>query len=524
MKNEDDSRHFLDSRRQLPACPMSTQCLLYADWLDGLDNSGSQGSQSAIEDDSDAREKRFIEQLRAHVPTCPTCRATLVEVRRQREAIRLSLRTGEREVPSTAARIIAAMRQESLMTPSTPQTSQEHERSPHDFLVQLPPVETPVPKQRRGSWMEFLSIAVAAAIVLLTIGVLGRFVLSHGNMGSATSSAGTASNGAGQTLSASWSSVIVTYKLDNKTVIANYNPLSGQHVELASFPQSQVSVDGVAHNAYQVLYHVYDGTNTRYYVYPQTQQPIYTVTGTGGSAFWSSADNDRYLFINTQQSIVQVDVVAHTSHLLSLPAKSPMALFYRDNYLYYVQAPNDLASYSSGILYRLDISISTSVPTMITSCPDPMNVWLSPVGSTVYYNCPSKSKNALFSVNGDGTNARLLRTDAGQLIGYASDNSLIVLLANNQHYQVVQLGANGQPDRVLLSDIAPGATSVQASDVAVAPYGYVLVARAVYANNVEKLVYGDLMTQATQEVQLPVGVHDIHAIGWDRLIPTPSGG
>ena len=524
MKNEDDSRHSLNSRRQLSTCPMSTQCLLYADWLDGSGSQESQGNQAAIEDDSDAREKRFIEQLRAHVPTCPTCRATLAEVRHQREAIRSSLRTGEREVPSTAARIIAAMRQESLQTPSTPQTSERSEHSLYDSPVQSSLVETPVPKQRRGTWMEFLSIAVAAALVLLTIGVLGRFVLSHGSMGSANSATGSTSSGSAQTLSASWSSVIVTYKLDNKTVIANYNPLSGQHVELASFSQSQVSVDGVAHNGSQVLYHVYDGTITRYYVYPQTQQPIYTVTGMGDSAFWGSAVNDRYLFINTQQSIVQVDVVAHTSHLLSLPAKSPMAIFYRDNYLYYVQAPNDLASYSSGVLYRLDISTDKSVPTLVTPCPDPVNEWLSPGGSTVYYNCPSKSKNALFSVNVDGTHAQLLRSDAGQLIGYAADNSLIVLQVNNQHYQVVQLGASVQQDRVLLPDIAPGATSVQASDVAVAPYGYVLVVRAIYANNVEKLVYGDLMTQATQEVQLPVGVQAIRAIGWDRLIPIPSVG
>ena len=525
MNNEDDSLRHMNLHHQLPACPFSTQCLLYADILDssGVDNLDN---WSTIEDDRDAREERFIEQLRAHVPTCPTCRAILADVRRQRETIRATLRTGERAVPSTAPRIIAAIRQETAATPLTPQPPIRDERSQQDISLQPRIVETPLPERRRGRWMEYLSIAVAAALVLATIGVLGRFVLFHGGAGSASSSngTGTTSNGPVQTQSASWSSVIVTYTLNGTSFITNYNPLSGQHVELASFTHGQVAVDGVAHNGHQVLYHVYDGSQTRYYVYPDTQTPVYTTPGQGGSGIWSSGDNDHYLFINTQQGIAQIDMVTHSSHLLSIPkpATSPMAVFYRDNYLYYVQAPNPLASYSSGILYRLNISDNQSNPTQVTPCSHATNPWLSPGGSTIYYNCGSQGQNALYAVNVDGTNAHLLRTDAGPLIGYAADNSLIVLRVNEPHLQVIQLGANVQQDRVLLSDIAPGAVSLQASDIAVAPYGYAEVTSATYANNMGKLWYGDLMTQATQEVQLPMGVHNVHAIGWDKLIPIPS--
>ena len=530
MKNEDDSLRHLNSHSQLPDCPLSTQCLLYADMLDspGVNSQDNQGSWSTIKNDRDAREERFIEQLRAHVPTCPTCRAILAEVRSQREAIRSTLHVGEREVPSTAPRIIAALRQEASITPLTPHTPVPTERVQHATSLQPHIVETPVPKQRRGRWMEFLSIAVAAALVLLTVGVLGRFVLSHGGAGSAASnSAGTGgiSNGPVQTQSASWSSVIITYTLNGTTFITNYNPLSGQHAELASFTHTQVAVDGVAHSGYQVLYHVYDGSQTRYYVYPDTQTPVYTITGHGGSGIWSSADNDHYLFINTGQGIAQIDVVAHSSHTLSFPkpATSPMALFYRDNYLYFVQAPNPLASYSSGILYRLNLQDNQTNPTQVTPCSHPTNPWMSPSGSIIYYNCGSQGQNQLYAVNVDGTNAHLLRTDAGPLIGYAEDNSLIVLRVNEPHLQVVQLGASTQQDRVILPDIAPGATAIQTSDIAVAPYGYALVTKATYANNVEKLLYSDLMTQDTQEVLLPVGVHDVHAIGWDKLIPTPTG-
>lgn len=527
MKNEDDSLRHLNSHSQRSTCPLSTQCLLYADKLERSDED-SQDNWSTIEDDSDAREERLIEQLRAHIPTCQTCRATLASVRRQREAIRTTLRSGEREVPSTAPRIIAAIRQESMAAPLTPQTSIRNEQ-PRNRTMQSRIVETPVPERRRGRWMEYLSIAVAAALVLLTIGVLGRVVLSHGGAGSAASSSsgtGGISNGPVQTQSASWSSVIITYTLNGTSFITNYNPASGQHAELAAFTHTQVAVDGVAHSGYQVLYHVYDGNQTRYYVYPDTQTPVYTTTGQGGTGIWSSADNDHYLFINTQQGIAQIDMVAHSTHILSFPkpATSPMAMFYRDNYLYFVQAPNPLASYSSGILYRLNLQNNQSNPTQVTPCSHPTNPWLSPSGSTIYYNCGSQGQNQLYAVNVDGTNAHLLRTDAGPLIGYASDNSLIVLRVNEPHLQAVQLGANIQQDRVILPDIAPGATSVQASDIAVAPYGYALVTKATYANNVEKVLYSDLMTQATQDVSLPVGVHDVHAIGWDRLIPTPSAG
>ncbi len=530
MKNQDDSQHHLNSHSQLPDCPLSTQCLLYADMLNspGGGSQGNQDSWSTIRDDRDVREERLIEQLRAHVPTCPTCRAILAEVRSQREAIRSTLQVGEREVPSTAPRIIAAIRQESAAAPRTPYPSLRQEHSQRVSSIQSRIVETPMPERRRGRWMEFLSIAVAAALVLLTIGVLGRFVMLNGSMGAANSAAGSTSNGSGtsQTQSASWSSVIVTYTLNGTSFITNYNPLSGQHAELAAFTHAQVAVDGVAHSGIQVLYHVYDGSQTRYYVYPDTQKPVYTITGQGNFAIWSSGDNDHYLFINTGQGIAQIDMVAHSSHLLSLPkpATSPMALFYRDNYLYFVQAPNPLASYSSGILYRLNLQDNQSNPTQVTPCSHPTNPWLSPSGSTIYYNCGSQGQNALYAVNVDGTNAHLLRTDAGPLIGYASDYSLIVLRVNEPHLQVVQLGASTQQDRVILPDIAPGATSVQASDIAVAPYGYALVTKATYANNVEKLLYSDLMTQDTQDVPLPVGVHNVHAIGWDKLIPTPSAG
>lgn len=534
MKNEDDSLHRPHSHRQLPLCSLSTQCLLYVDRLDRLD--GMDRSENTrwtvFEGDEETREEQLIEQLRAHIPTCPTCRAVLADVRRQREAIRHSLFLGEQEVPSTASRIIAATRREAVSTPFPQQFPIDDELRQDEQGVFPRIVETPVPKRRRGTWIDILSVAVAAVLVLATLGILGRFLLLHTTVGSATSSAGSTTNPPVLVPSASWSSVVLTYVLNNKTVIANYDPLNGQSVTLAAFAraQAQVAVDGVAHGGDQVLYHVFDGTQTRYYLYPQTQQPIYTTSGQGGAAIWSSGDSgdsDRYLFISTQQGIAQIDVVGRASHLLSVPLATTQVVFYRNGYLYYVQNTGKTAYSGTGTLYRLTIASSNTSPMPITPCSQASSFWLSPVGSTVYYQCPSQGQNALYSVNGDGTNAHLVRTDAGQMVGYTADNSLIVLQANNGRFQVVQLGANAQQDHILLSDVAPGALSVHQSDVAVAPYGYKLVAKGTYANNVEKLWYSDLMTQGTQQVQLPSGVHDVNAIGWDRLTPTsaptPSG-
>lgn len=527
MKNEDDSLRRPDAHRQLPICPLSTQCWLYADKLDSSDSS-SRAYLGDDEDVDDVREERLIEQLRSHVLTCSTCRAIIADVQEQREAIRISLREGEREVPSTTARIIAAIRQETTTDP----LPQQPLRGDNRYLDELPLhqriVETPIPKRRNVRWMETLSIAVAAVLVLATLGVLGRLLLLHGggSAGSANSSVSTGSTSSGAVLapSASWSSVVVTYTLNNQTVIANYTPLSGQNVSLASFSDAQVAVDGVAHSGDEVLYHVFDGTQTRYYLYPETQQPIYTTTGSGGAAFWSSGDSDHYVFINTKQGVAQIDMVAHSSRLLAIQSATPKAIFYRNGYLYFVQVPNSLASYSSGRLYRLDLHSNKPSPIQVTPCPDSTNFWLSPVSSTVYYSCPMQEQNALYAVNGDGTNAHLLRSNAGEIVGYAADNSLLMLQVNNGRYQVVQLGASPQQDQVLLSDIAPGATSVHQSDVAVAPYGYALVAKATYANNLERLWYGDTMTQAMQQVQLPIGVRNINAVGWDRLIPTMRRG
>ena len=360
-----------------------------------------------------------------------------------------------------------------------------------------------------------MSVAVAAAIVLASLGILGRFLLLHP---AAMNSASTGTGSSTLVQSASWSSIVLMYRLADQTIISNYEPSSEQNFPLAQLSSAQVMVDGVAHNGDQVLYHVFDGRQTRYYLYPQTQQAMYSVNGQGGPAIWSGGDNDHYLFISTLQGVVQLDMLSHTSRLLLSASGGVQALFSRDNYLYYVQSANTTPYSSTGTLYRVNIAQSNAISQQITSCPQSTNFWVNPVGTLIYYQCLSQNRNALYAINVDGTLPQLLRPN-GQLVGYAADNSLLLVqLANDGRYQILQLGATVHQDHIILSNIAPGALSVRQSDIAVAPFGSMLVAKGTYAHSEEKLWYSDLLTQGTQQVQIPDGAHNVNLIGWDKLV------
>src|SRR5437764_874454 len=120
--------------RGLPPCSLSVQCLRLLD---------DDVSFSSIDDIQD---ERMLEQLREHIPTCPTCTATLAQARyiraQQREALRNVLADSEQRVPSTTSQIFAAVNRE--------------ERPAHQASAELAgfPLEetelTPQPEQLNG--------------------------------------------------------------------------------------------------------------------------------------------------------------------------------------------------------------------------------------------------------------------------------------------------------------------------------------------------------------------------------------
>src|SRR5579864_3632760 len=99
----------------LPPCVLSTQCQRL---LDDLMSSDTQRAIDQVFTTSarDRQDERLIEQLRDHLPHCPTCAATLAQASRVRDEQRIILRRYLNEsqaiVPSTIARIFEAAQEE----------------------------------------------------------------------------------------------------------------------------------------------------------------------------------------------------------------------------------------------------------------------------------------------------------------------------------------------------------------------------------------------------------------------------
>src|SRR6266699_3768560 len=97
----------------LPPCPLNIHCFRLLDEVEGRNNL-YQSDSMYVEDD--IRDVQLVEQLRHHLPGCPTCQVTLEQARvlrsRQRGALRDLLVEGEQHVPSTASQIFAAIARE----------------------------------------------------------------------------------------------------------------------------------------------------------------------------------------------------------------------------------------------------------------------------------------------------------------------------------------------------------------------------------------------------------------------------
>jgi hypothetical protein len=307
-------------------------------------------------------------------------------------------------------------------------------------------------------------------------------------------------------------------------MVVNEDPASGDSVTLASgLAPDNADLDSISHDGYHLLYRIYNAqqTKTTYTFQPQTQggKALYILPGKGGHTVWST--DDRYVFISAPQGVEQVDARSGALVREILPSTpSPDIRFYYGGYLYYFVPKNGVM----GILNR--VNIAGGAAKSVTTCPTGGGFWLSPSGKTIYYTCGSQ--NALYAVNTDGSNMHLLCNNTGWLIGYAADNSLLTLKNVGARYQVVKLGATPAQDRVLLDNLAPGAAYIAQDSVAVAPYGRVLVARAMYADGHEELWYGDLTSGRQSRLTIPAGAKLLALKGWDRLqvpnagTPTPS--
>ncbi len=486
-------------REGLSPCVLSRDCLRVFDELENPDLALLDGADAAL-----------LAQARYHLPTCITCSTLFDRERRlragQRQQLRAVLDEGAQQVPSTLAAIMRAVREEPVsridatVAPLEPVMQQAEEL--HNWQVRRPIAS-------RGRRVLAQLVALAAAVVLLAT-TIGVFQLLHIHTSVETTSNASLSNVVPSfALTNSWSAVILSYVQSDHLYIVNYDPLSGKRVALAesSYPAG-TTMYGVAHTGNAVLYSVYDGTETVYWLRSATTLvAFYRVAGRGLQAVWST--DDHYIFIGTAQGVVMFDVLHGTSQRILAQLLSPQLVFAYANYLYY----QDGLGGTTGNLKRIDIN-GGSIQT-VTPCASAQPFWFSPTGKTVYYQC--QGRNTYYAANMDGTQAVLLRANVGQVIGYTADNALLTLQHVNGTNQVVQLGATQAQDHVLLSSLAPGVSTLTVAQVGVAPYGSALVATTVAADGTAKLWYADLATGQQPQPVVIQGVTMLQQNGWDRL-------
>ncbi len=482
------------NRQGLPSCPLRSHSLRLADVLDGEQNTLL-----------DWQEEPLLEQLRAHVPGCLTCTAALAQARRmralQRRVLHDVLVDAEQRVPSTQVRILYAIRDTHQTVHS--RSVVEREIPAHD-AAPLPAIARS--RQRaRMPWRTIFSLVAVLVIVFASLAIFGYFSqpkpFAHPL---AAPPALTSSN--------RWSSVVMTSIQDGKATISLFDPQVDRSVVLvaAQDPTTLLTPVEVSHDGTKLLYRMFDGKQTAYYLRSLTATTsLFTVAGDESHAVWST--DDRYVFVSTAQGIVQIDVRNRTVSRLSSVASGVLYLqYYRDGYLYYL----DTQDGATGVLKRLDVAHGKVQP-VTTACASGKSFWLSPAGAQVYYVC-EQEQNGLFVVNSDGTNAHVLRPQSGPLIGYAADASPLVLAYTGGKYQVARLGADESQDQAILDDVVPGGGLIPSGAITVAPFGYTLVARGVYDDH-EAIWYGDLTSgQKHQALTIEKGTL-VGLYGWSRI-------
>jgi hypothetical protein len=480
-------------RQDMPPCPLRSHCLRLADVLDG--------EQKAL---VDWQEEPLLKQLWEHVPNCPTCTEALKQIRQaralQRRMLQEVLVDGERQTPSMQVQILQAVR-----------STQQIARSPNSVREELPaPYEapfakiTPARRRFRVSWRAVFSLVAALVVVFASLGIFGYFSHPKSSMHLLSAPVALAT-------SSRWSSVVMTSIGDGDETISLFDPQANRSVTLVTVQDSESLLTPleVSHNGANLLYSVFDGDQTTYYLRSLTgTTSLFTTSDEEGHAVWST--DDRYVFVSTEQGIVQIDVQNKKVYHIPSATGVKYLQYYRDGYLYYINGQDG----ATGVLNRVDITHGKVQP-VTNACASGKSFWLSPVGTQVYYVC-EEEQNGLFVVNSDGTQSHVVRSQSGPIIGSAADAAPLVLAYTAGKYQVAKLGANKSQDQALLNDVVPGGGLIPSGAVTVAPFGYTLVARGVYDDH-EAIWYGDLTSGLKHQAMKIEKGTQVGLYGWSRM-------
>ncbi|HLJ36566.1 MAG TPA: hypothetical protein VKU38_23115 [Ktedonobacteraceae bacterium] len=477
-----------------------------------------------------------------------------------RTALKDVLATSEKQVPPTTGAILAAIRQEQSLQKEDTNSVEEQELEPGSLVPSVdsrPQTARRSPRRTRVIWQNIAAIAAVLVIILASVGLFSHrfFAPAVGTASTPTlhktplqtprlspspavtpsSSPATSPTGVSSSTPSpaatvapfdGWNRVALVTPM---FTLANLNYLTDCCTPLTSnrLPSNTI-FDGVSQDGQNVMYHTVNDGTTVYYTQLSASKnaTIYTLKGNGGNAIWL---NSTYALITTFSSVIEVNVQAETVSTFLPSLMAPHINFYRKPFLYFTGG----ADRTMDALYRIDVN--TNAVQQVTFGSTGATFWLSPDGATVYFaNTVGPAGNpGLYAVNSDGTNQRLLRQYLfGTPIGYAADNSLIIMRVENGAFQVLDLGVTAQQDQVMLNNAAPGATalckitSVGADPIcggnfALAPYGHALIVQGLYANGTYKVWSDDLTTLKQMVVPSLSGTYSpIQLIGWDK-IPTP---
>lgn len=540
------------SVHNLAPCPLSIHCLRL---LDEIEGSASLHQVEVLFED-DEREQQLIEQLRVHVPTCPTCAAALERARRmraqQRRLLRDVLAEGEQMVPSTTVQIMYAVRREHVDLPkASPTMNHQHQQRAALAPVQLTDRRPSRLSSRRMRTVlgTLCSLVAVAVIMLASFGLFGRLALRHTAITSTANRPSTPITLSGNPLMtppapspppqpasvqpfSDWHRVLLTesdpdagwLRIDNISALdGSDSSLSGGNIPAST------RVDGVSPDGKNILYQMVKGDRMIYFTLTQSGQSVafYTLNSDeAGNAIWLS--DSRTVFISTiHNGVLKVDTQTHAAQLL-LPSLTVGTLtFYHAPFLYFIGSEN----LATGALYR--VNIGNGALQQVTMRSPGSTFWLSPDGSTIYYvNRGAAGQAGIYAVNSDGSNSRIVSAD-GVPIGYAADMALMIVRQEGNAFQVVKPGIGGAPDQMVLKDVAPGAVSlcdgavpagvvpICDSSIALAPLGASLLVEAGYADGSHKLWSINLQNGQRLQVSgvtVQAGVQ-VHLIGWDRIPP-----
>jgi hypothetical protein len=534
------------SVHNLAPCPLSIHCLRLLDEIEGP----ASLHQVEMLYEEDKRELQLVEQLRAHVPTCPTCAAALERAHRmraqQRRLLRDVLTEGEQMVPSTTVQIMSAVRRKHV-------DIHNHQRQQRAALAPVQPGDRRparlASRRMRTVLGSLCSLVAVAVIMLASFGLFGRLALRHTAISSPASRPSTPVTLSGNPLMtppaptpqpqpasvqpfSDWHRVLLTesdpdagwLRIDNISALDGSNSsLSGGTIPATT------RVDGVSPDGKNILYQALKGDRMVYFTLAQPGQGVafYTLNSDeAGNAIWLS--DSRTVFISTiHNGVLKVDTQTHAAQLL-LPSLTVGTLtFYHAPFLYFIGSEN----LATAALYR--VNIGNGALQQVTMRSPGSTFWLSPDGSTIYYvNKGAAGQPGIYAVNSDGSNSRIVSAD-GVPIGYAADMALMIVRQEGNAFQVVKPGMAGSPDQMVLKDVAPGAVSlcdssvpagvvpICDSSIALAPLGGSLLVEAGYADGSHKLWSINLQTgQRLQAsgVTAQAGVQ-VRLIGWDRIPP-----